>query len=89
MRGMKRRQRWHKVLDREVTRWSSKSCGELRTELKDGKECEVEFESVTHQVEVEILEDTSAYVHISIAVDDGSLPSSIFSATHSFIRKAD
>jgi 3-dehydroquinate dehydratase len=86
---MKRRERWHKVLDREVARWSSKSCGELRAELKEGNEYEVEFESVTHQIEVEILENTAAYVHISIAVDDGSLPCSIFPATHSFIRKAD
>lgn len=49
---------------------------------------EIEFESITHQVEVEILEDTTAYLHISVAVDDGTLPSSIFLASDSFIRKA-
>lgn len=85
---MKRRERWPKVLESEVARWSSKSCDELCAELENGKEYEIEFESITHQVEVEILEDTTAYLHISVAVDDGTLPSSIFLASDSFIRKA-
>jgi hypothetical protein len=59
----------------------------LRADLKDGAEYEVQFDSVTHQVEVEILEDTAAYVHVSIAVDDGSLPASIFPASDSFIQR--
>jgi hypothetical protein len=87
MRGMKRRERWNKVLQTEVARWSSKSCDELRAELKDGKEYEVEFESVIHQVEIEILEDTDTYLHVSVAVDDGTLPGSMFPACDSFIRK--
>ena len=86
---MKRRDRWHTVLDAEIKRWSAKSCDELRAELKDGAEYEVQFDSVTHQVEVEILEDTAAYVHVSVAVDDGSLPASIFPASESFIRRVD
>lgn len=84
---MKRRERWHKVLQSEVARWSSKSCDQLRAELKDSKEYEVEFESVIHQVEVELLENTAAYVHVSVAVDDGTLPASIFPASTSFIRR--
>lgn len=87
MRGMKRRERWHKVLQTEVARWSSKSCDELRAELKHGKEYEVEFESVVYQVEVHLLQDTDTYVHISVAVDDGTLPGSLFPAQKSFIRK--
>ena len=84
---MKRRERWYKVLQTELARWSSKSCDELRGELKGGKEYEVEFESVTHQVEVDLLEDTDRYVHVSVAVDDGTLPGSFFPAHKSFIRK--
>lgn len=84
---MKRRERWHKVLQAEVARWSSKTCDQLRAELKDSKEYEVEFESVIHQVEVELLENTAAYVHVSVAVDDGTLPASICPASTSFIRR--
>lgn len=84
---MKRRERWYKVLQTELARWSSKSCDELRGELKGGKEYEVEFESVTHQVEVDLLEDTDRYVHVSVAVDDGTLPGSFFPAHKSFIRE--
>lgn len=64
---MKRRERWHNVLQTEIARWSSKSCDELRSELTDRKEYEVEFESVTHQLEVTLLENTDAYIHISVA----------------------
>ncbi len=84
---MKRRERWHKVLQTEVARWSNKSCDQLRAELKDSKEYEVVFESVIHQVEVELLENTAAYVHVSVAVDDGTLPASICPASTSFIRR--
>ena len=84
---MKRRERWHNVLQTEVARWSSKSCDQLRAELKDSKQYEVEFESVIHQVEVELLENTAAYVHVSVAVDDGTLPASICPASTSFIRR--
>lgn len=84
---MKRSERWRQVLNQEVARWSSKSCAELRAQLKQGTEYEVEFDSITHQVEVEILEDTDGYVHVCIAVDDGTLPASISPASESFIRK--
>jgi hypothetical protein len=89
MGAMKRRDKWRKVLDAEIQRWSAKSFDELRAELKDGAEYVVEFDSITHQVEVEILEDTATYVHVAVAVDDGTLPASIFPASDSFIRKVD
>ena len=72
----------------EIKRWSQKSCDELRVELHDGAEYEVNFDSVAHQVEVEILEDTPEYVHVSVAVDDGALPAAIFPASRDFLRKA-
>ena len=49
------------------------------------KAYEVEHESKTYQVEVEILENTATYVHVAVSVDDGSLPASITPETHSFM----
>ena len=84
---MNRRERWRRVLDNEVARWSDKAYDDLRAELKDHIHYQVEFESVTHQVEVELLEDTPSYVHVIVSVDDGTLPWSISPASYSFICK--
>jgi hypothetical protein len=35
-------------------------------------------------VEVELFEDTATYIHVAIAVDDGSLPASLIPATATF-----
>ncbi len=83
---MSRRQEWRKVLDSEVQRWSAKSWEQLLSELRELQAYEVEMDAKTYQVEVEILEDTDRYVHVAVAVDDGSLPASIRPLTHSFIR---
>ena len=48
---------------------------------------EVEVYSKKYQVEIEILENTEQYVHVMVAVDDGSIPASILPVTLSFIRK--
>ncbi|PYS07100.1 MAG: hypothetical protein DMG17_31250 [Acidobacteria bacterium] len=45
-----------------------------------------EFDSEQHQVEIEVLEDTPVYLHVSISVDDGTLPASIRPTTGTFIR---
>ncbi len=82
-----RRDEWRKVLDAEVERWSVLSCEQLVSELHEHQEYEVEFDSKKYQVEVEILENTDKYVHVAVAVDDGSLPASIFPSTRSFIRQ--
>ena len=82
---MNRRQNWRKVLDLEVQRWSSVPCNRLLYELSEVKVYEVEYESKTYQVEVEILENTAVYVHVAVSVDDGSLPASIRPETHSFM----
>jgi hypothetical protein len=37
------------------------------------------------QVEAEILENSVTYVHVAVAVDDGSLPASISPLTGTFI----
>ena len=82
---MDRRQIWRKVVDREVQRWSALTCDQLLSELCDIKVYEVEHESKSYQVEVEILENTEAYVHVLVAVDDGSLPASMRPESDSFI----
>ena len=82
---MSRREEWQKVLDAEVNRWSAKSCEQLASELHDLQAYEVEFDSKHYQVEVELLENTERYLHVMVAVDDGSLPASLSPLTHSFI----
>jgi hypothetical protein len=57
----------------------------LISELHEVQGYEVEFESKQYQVEVELLENTEKYLHVLVAVDDGSLPASISPLTHSFI----
>jgi hypothetical protein len=57
----------------------------LLYELSEVKFYEVEYESKTYQVEVEILENTARYVYVMVGVDDGSLPASISPETHSLI----
>jgi hypothetical protein len=82
---MSRREEWRKVLDSEVQRWSAKSCEQLVSELRDVQIYEVQLDSKKYQVEVEILEDTAEYVHVMVAVDDGSLPASISPLTQTFV----
>ena len=82
---MNRRQTWRKIVDREVQRWSAMPCDQLLSELRDLKVYEVEHESKNYQVEVEILENTETYVHVLVAVDDGSLPASMRPESQSFI----
>ena len=86
---MNRREEWRKVLESEMKRWSAKSCSQLISELHDLQAYEVEFDSKKYQVEVELLENTEQYLHVSVAVDDGSLPASISPVTGSFIRQKD
>jgi hypothetical protein len=80
------RREWQKVLDSEVKRWSAMSCSELVSELRDDlQEYQVEFESKQYNVEVELLENTERYLHVVVAVDDGSLPASISPLCRSWI----
>jgi hypothetical protein len=86
---MSGREEWHKVLRAELGRWSSMSCSEILAELKTRDVYEVIADSRQYQVEVVLLEDTPEYLHVSVAVDDGSLPASILPESDSFIsRKA-
>jgi hypothetical protein len=84
---MSRHEKWQRVLDAEARRWSAMSAERLIAELHDLRAYEIEVESEKYQVEVQLLEKTSAYVHVVVGVDDGSLPSSIAPLTHTFIRQ--
>jgi hypothetical protein len=70
-----------------MKRWSTKSCEQLLAELGEVQAYETEFERRKYQVEVEILENTEKYVHVMVAVDDGSLPASIRPLSASFISE--
>ena len=63
------------------------SAEQLIAALPDVQAYEVEFESATYQVEVEILENTDKHVEVSLGVDDGSLPASFFPSGCVFIRE--
>src|SRR6266436_922194 len=82
-----RRKRWQKILDLEVRRWSAMSSEDLISKLHDLRTYKVEFDSRKYQVEVELLENGENYIQIIVAVDDGSLPASLFPLTQTFIRK--
>jgi hypothetical protein len=86
---MRRREEWRKVLDAEVQRWSAKSCDELVAALRELQAYELAFEGKNYQVEVELLENTASYLHVMVAIDDGSLPASILPLSESFIRQKD
>ena len=74
-----------RVLQAELTRWSSMSCDAVLTEFRNQAIYEVVAESRHYHVEVVLLENTPEYMHLSIAVDDGSLLGSIHPNSTSFI----
>ncbi len=85
---MSRRDEWNRVLAVELERWSAKPWSRLRSDLGDGNVAyEVMVDSKSFQIEVDLLEDTEAYLHVSVAVDDGALPAAIAPASRSFIVK--
>jgi hypothetical protein len=84
---VKRREQWRPVLDAELKRWRAKSSEQLLAELRDEQVYEIEFENKMYQVEVEILENTEKYVHVLVAVDDGTLPAALLPLSTSFIRE--
>lgn len=65
------------------------SCMDVLAELRTRDVYEVVAESKQYQVEAVLLEDTPEYLHVMIAVDDGSLPASLHPESTSFLcRKA-
>jgi hypothetical protein len=58
---------------------------QLASTLDKEQVYEVELDAKTYQVEVEMLESTEEYLHVMVAIDDGSLPASMMPVTQSFI----
>lgn len=84
---MTRREEWQTILDTEVQRWSAMSCDELLSRLRELQAYTVERDAKAYQVEVQLLQNTETYLHVMVAVDDGSLPASLSPLTHTFIRE--
>ena len=70
---MSRRAEWREILDAEVKRWSAMPCDELISALTCPQAYEVEFDSKKYQVNVEVIEITEKYLHVGVAVGDGTL----------------
>jgi hypothetical protein len=81
------RKKWREVLEGEVALWSGKTPQQVIADLPSTKAYQVRVGSVEYQVEVELLENTDSHIHIALGVDDGTLPSSIFPVSASFILK--
>jgi hypothetical protein len=84
---MSRREESKKVLDAELARWSQMSHQDLISELPEVRTYQIELDSKRYQVEVQLLENTGDYVHVSVSVDDCSLPQSTFPVTDGFIKQ--
>jgi hypothetical protein len=84
------RKKLREVLEGEVALWSKKTYQQVIAELTlDLEAYQVKVDSVEYNVEVQLLENTESYIHVSVAVDDGSLPSAMFPVSDSFILKKD
>ncbi|MGB0064027.1 MAG: hypothetical protein WBP85_06230 [Terracidiphilus sp.] len=84
---MSRRETWRPVLDAEIKRWSQLPVDEIIEKLREPHTYKVSVDSKNYQVEAEILENTNHYLHLSVSVDDGTLPWSIFPLTESIVRE--
>jgi hypothetical protein len=84
-----RRDKWKPVLDAEVKKWSAMSHAQIMSKLTESECYEVEFASKKYQVEVALLENADHYIHVSVSVDDDSLPASFRPVSSSFIRNKD
>jgi hypothetical protein len=73
-----------------MKRWSAMPCSQLLARLsKEEENYEVEFDSKTYQVEATILENTEAYIHALVAVDDGHFWRAMRPLSSSFISRKD
>ena len=60
---------------------------QLLDKLREPQAYELLHDSKRYQFEVRLIENTVEYVHIVIAIDDGTLPASLLPLTQSFIRQ--
>jgi len=66
------------------------SCSPLLSRLSAEEETyEIDVNSKTYQVEVKLLENTEAYIHVMVAIDDGHWLRAMKPLTSGFIRQKD
>lgn len=68
-----RKEKLLQALRSEVNQWSSQTSGQLRSQLEETLSYSSKLDDEAYQVQIEVLEDTDTYVHVLVAVDDGSL----------------
>jgi hypothetical protein len=76
-------------LDREVDIWCRKDYCTLLKELKDDVAYQSSDVSSKYQVEVQLLESKPEYIHVMVAVDDGTIFRSFKPLSWSFIVHSD
>ena len=54
--------------------WPAKPVQQLLSELKDAQIYQVKFAAKDYTVEVQLLENTDQSIHVSVAVNDETLP---------------
>lgn len=86
---MSRRSECQIALTREVEHWSKMPCGQLLCELQHIRVYQIEVGTDAYQVEVQLLEDTEHYVHVSVAIDDGSFRGSLIPLSTDFVKQKD
>lgn len=77
------------MLAREIDSWSRRPLTELESTLKEPTSYACSSEGTTFQVEVQLLEVEPSYIHVAVAVDDGSLWRSLKPLSSSFIVHRD
>lgn len=80
-----RRSELLKFLEDEVAAWASKKYKELKVELATPVSYETEREGRKYTVEVQVIEDTPDYIHVSLDVDDGSIVRTVLPLVKSFL----
>jgi hypothetical protein len=86
---MSKRSECQTALAQEVEQWSNMPWEKLVGALQDIHVYQVEVGANHYQVEVQLLENTERYVHVSVAIDDGRFPMSLFPLSNSFVKKKD
>ncbi len=82
---MSRREKCRPILAAEVARWSATPWQQIVAQLPEEQNYEVHAGPDTYQVAVNLLEDTDAYVHVVVSVDDCSFWLSCCPLSKSFL----
>ncbi len=82
---LSRKEKCRPALEAEVARWLAMPWEQIVAELAEVKAYETTVDGRTYQIEVELLENTDAYVHVIVCADDGTFPSGYSPLSASFV----